>query len=130
MKLVTRRFLFTVNYVGTVIGDRLETHETSPKHGENIRKWITIDKMHKELISKEKEVWSEVLKIINIVIINLAKHTIAFRGSNSNLYERKRFFWNLLKSWVRSTPSFIHVLGEFDRLTFMIISKEQTFKTN
>ncbi|GBP47770.1 Zinc finger MYM-type protein 5 [Eumeta japonica] len=46
------------------IGRGLETHETSPKHVENVRKWkecevrlnkaLTIDKKHRELINKEK----------------------------------------------------------------------------
>lgn len=80
------------------IGRGLETHETSPKYVENVRKWkecevrlnksLTIDNKHRELINKEKEHWREVLKRVVNVITYLAEHNIAFRGSNSKLYER------------------------------------------
>lgn len=81
----------------THLGRALGNHETSPIHGQNVKKWVdceirlaealTIDEKHRNLIQKEKEHWREVLKRIVSGIKYLAEHNIAFRGSNCKLYE-------------------------------------------
>ncbi|XP_065653026.1 uncharacterized protein LOC136080337 [Hydra vulgaris] len=53
-----------------------------------LNKPLTIDTKHREMINKERKHWREVLKRIFNVIKYLAEHNIAFRGSNSKIYER------------------------------------------
>nr|XP_022921170.1 uncharacterized protein LOC111429479 [Onthophagus taurus] len=79
------------------LGRALDNHEISAIHDQNVGKWTdceirlgeasTIDKQHIKLINKEKEHWREVLNSIVSGIKYLAQHNIAFRGSNSKLYE-------------------------------------------
>lgn len=79
------------------LSTRLQSHEQSVEHAESVQKWIecelrlkkemTIDEKHKNLIEKEREHWRLVLKRIIQVIKFLAAHNIAFRGSSSKLYQ-------------------------------------------
>jgi hypothetical protein len=79
------------------IGSRLKEHETSADHVLNMITWYklhsrlrknqTIDKISQRQLEKEKNHWRNVLfKIVGIVKF-LAKHNLAFRGSNNKLYD-------------------------------------------
>ncbi len=77
---------------------RLREHETSPDHVLNMTNWYelrnrlqkdqTIDKSAQRQLKKEKDHWRKVLFRILAIVKFLAKHNLlAFRGSNSKLYE-------------------------------------------
>lgn len=79
------------------IGERLREHETGMEHVKSMTTWYelrqrlqknqTIDKMNQRLIEKEKDHWKNVLKRIISIVKFLAKHSLAFRGSNERLYQ-------------------------------------------
>jgi hypothetical protein len=64
----------------------------------------TIDKTTQRLIEKEKDHWKNVLKRIVSIVKFLAKHSLAFRGSNERLYQNSN--GNFL--------GLIEMLAEFD----------------
>lgn len=75
----------------------LKEHETSREHVPNMATWYdlrlrfqknqTIDKVAQQELEKERERWRKVLLKILLIVKFLAEHNIAFRGSNSRLYE-------------------------------------------
>ncbi len=79
------------------LSSRLREHETSPNHVSNMTNWYelcnrlqkdqTIDKAAQRQLEKEKDHWRKVLLRILVIVKFLAKHNLAFRGSNSKLYE-------------------------------------------
>ena len=79
------------------LGHRLKEHETSREHVTNMTTWYdlrlmleknqTIDKVAQRELEKEKEHWRKVLLRILLIVKFLAEHNIAFRGSNSKLYQ-------------------------------------------
>uniref|UniRef100_A0ACD5XR13 Uncharacterized protein n=1 Tax=Avena sativa TaxID=4498 RepID=A0ACD5XR13_AVESA len=81
----------------THIINRLKEHETSADHVLNMTNWYelrsrlekhqTIDKAVQRQLEKEKDHWRKVLFRIVCIVKFLAKHNLAFRGSNSKLYE-------------------------------------------
>lgn len=96
------------------IGIRLKEHETSMDHVKNMTTWYelrlrfqtnqTIDKTTQRLIDKEKDHWKKVLQRIISIVKFLAKHNLAFRGSNGKLYQKSN--GNFL--------GLIEMLAEFD----------------
>jgi len=80
----------------THLGNRLKEHEASADHVLNMTTWYelrsrfqkdqTIDKSTQRQLEKEKDHWSKVLFRIVAIVKFLAKHNLAFRGSNSKLY--------------------------------------------
>ena len=52
-----------------------------------LQKDQTIDKAAQRQLEKEKDHWRKVLLRILVIVKFLAKHNLAFRGSNSKLYE-------------------------------------------
>ena len=81
----------------THLGHRLKEHETSREHVTNMTAWYdlrlifqnnqTIDNVAQRELQKEREHWRKVLQRIILIVKYLAEHNIAFRGSNSRLYE-------------------------------------------
>jgi hypothetical protein len=79
------------------LGTRLKEHETSPDHILSMTTWYelrnrlekdeTIDKTAQRQFEKEKDHWRKVLFRIVCIVKFLAKHNLAFRGSNSKLYD-------------------------------------------
>jgi hypothetical protein len=79
------------------LSSRLKEHETSVDHILNITTWYelrnrlqndqTIDKAAQRHLEKEKEHWRKVLFRIVCIVKFLAKHNLAFCGTNSKLYE-------------------------------------------
>nr|TKV99393.1 hypothetical protein SEVIR_8G040400v2 [Setaria viridis] len=59
----------------------LKEHETSADHVVNMTAW------YEPRIEKEKDYWRKVLFKIVAIVKFLAKHNLAFRGSNSKLYD-------------------------------------------
>jgi hypothetical protein len=47
----------------------------------------TIDKVSQRELKKEKDHWRKVLLRIILIVKFLAKHNLAFRGTNSKLYQ-------------------------------------------
>jgi hypothetical protein len=96
------------------VGERLKEHELGMEHINNMTTWYelrkrmqpfqTIDKTTQRLIEKEKEHWKGVLKRILSIVKFLAKHNLAFRGSNERLYQNSN--GNFL--------GLIEMLAEFD----------------
>ncbi|CAJ2662601.1 unnamed protein product [Trifolium pratense] len=96
------------------VGERLREHETGMEHVNNMTTWYelrkrmqnfqTIDKTTQRLIDKEKEHRKNVLKRILSIVKFLAKHNLAFRGSNERLYQNSN--GNFL--------GLIEMLAEFD----------------
>jgi hypothetical protein len=78
-------------------GTRLKEHETSAEHVSNMASWYelrlrlqndqTIDSVAQREIQKEREHWRKVLYRIILIVKFLASHNLAFRGSNSKLYQ-------------------------------------------
>ncbi|XP_058775520.1 uncharacterized protein LOC131649779 [Vicia villosa] len=96
------------------VGERLREHEKGMEHVKNMTTWYelrprlqnfqTIDKTSQRLINKEKDHWKSVLKRIISIVKFLAKHNLAFRGSNERLYQKSN--GNFL--------GLIEMLAEFD----------------
>ncbi|KAI3706499.1 hypothetical protein L6452_24285 [Arctium lappa] len=96
------------------LSTRLKEHETSIDHVMNMKTWYdfrlrlqknqTIDKVAQNQIEKEKSHWKKVLVRIVAIVKFLAKHNLAFRGTNLRLYEKSN--GNFL--------GLIEMLAEFD----------------
>uniref|UniRef100_A0ACD5Z457 Uncharacterized protein n=1 Tax=Avena sativa TaxID=4498 RepID=A0ACD5Z457_AVESA len=81
----------------THINNRLKNYETSVDHVLNMTNWYelrsrlekhqTIVKAAQRQLEKEKDHWRKVLFRIVCIVKFLVKHNLAFRGSNSKLYE-------------------------------------------
>ena len=81
----------------THLDTRLKEHETSADHVLNMTTWYelrsrlqknqTIDKAAQRQLEKEKDHWRKVLFRIICIVRYLAKHNLAFRGTNSKLYD-------------------------------------------
>jgi hypothetical protein len=79
------------------VNTRLKDHETSADHMTNMAAWydmrlrfdknLIIDKVALRELEKEKDHWRKVLFRIILIIKFLAKHNLAFRGTNSKLYQ-------------------------------------------
>ena len=82
--------------IGHIFMEDLE-HETSSDHVLNMTTWYDlrnnlekgrgIDKAAQRQLEKEKEHWRKVLFRIVAIVKFLAKHSLAFRGHNSKLYD-------------------------------------------
>uniref|UniRef100_A0ACD6ALL4 Uncharacterized protein n=1 Tax=Avena sativa TaxID=4498 RepID=A0ACD6ALL4_AVESA len=76
---------------------RLKEHEIGAEHVRNMATWYdlrlrlqkneTIDNVARQQLEKEKDHWRKVLLRILLIVKFLAKHNLAFRGTNSKLYE-------------------------------------------
>ncbi|XP_073362240.1 uncharacterized protein [Aegilops tauschii subsp. strangulata] len=76
---------------------RLKEHENGREHVTNMSSWYdlrlrleknqTIDKVAQQELEKEREHWRKVLLRILLIVKFLAEHNIAFRGSNSKVYQ-------------------------------------------
>ena len=79
------------------LGEKLKQHESSIEHLTNLRSCIelqirlktnqTIDTELQELIKKDRLHWKNVIIRIIAVVKCLAKHNLAFRGTNEKIYE-------------------------------------------
>ncbi|XP_042753619.2 uncharacterized protein LOC111912529 [Lactuca sativa] len=79
------------------LNTRIKEHETSMEHVKNINTWYdlrlrlqknkTIDNAAQKQLEKEKVHWRQVLLRIISIVKFLAKHNLAFRGTNEKLYE-------------------------------------------
>ncbi|PWA54786.1 zinc finger MYM-type protein 1 [Artemisia annua] len=80
----------------THVGTRLKEHEVGFEHLTNMATWFdmrrrlekneTIDKVAHEQFEKERDHWMKVLLRIISVVKFLAKHNLAFRGTNEKLH--------------------------------------------
>ncbi|KAI3744343.1 hypothetical protein L1987_57422 [Smallanthus sonchifolius] len=80
------------------VSDRLKEHEVSFDHLKNVNQWFemrqrldcneTIDKLAYEQYKKETDYWKQVIFRIIALVKFLAKHGLAFRGSNEKLYQK------------------------------------------
>ena len=80
------------------LGHRLKEHEVSLEHVNNMAKWFemrrrlkkneTIDKVEQKQFEKERDHWKNVIFRIISIVKFLAKHNLAFRGSNERLYQK------------------------------------------
>ncbi|KAM3702383.1 hypothetical protein ACJW31_04G022100 [Castanea mollissima] len=96
------------------ISSILKNHETTNEHITNMNNWIdlelrllknkTIDRNVQEQIKKEKDHWKKVLLRIIVVVKNLGKNNLAFRGKNEKIYQENN--GNFL--------SIIEMIAEFD----------------
>lgn len=81
----------------THLSIRLREHEIGAEHVQNMVTWYdlrlrlqkneTIDNIARQQLEKEKDHWQKVLLRILLIVKFLAKHNLAFRGTNSKLYE-------------------------------------------
>ncbi|KAK2654169.1 hypothetical protein Ddye_014025 [Dipteronia dyeriana] len=72
----------------------------------------TIDKDIQEKINNERERWKKVLIMIIVVVKNLAKNNLAFRGKNEKIYEENNGnFLSLIKMIAEFDPT----MQEHDR---------------
>ena len=79
------------------LGEKLKQHKSSIEHLTNLRSCIelqirlktnqTIDTELQELIKKYTLHWKNVIIRIIAVVKCLAKHNLAFRGTNEKIYE-------------------------------------------
>ena len=79
------------------LGIRIKEHKTSPEHMLNMATWYelrlrlqnnqTIDKIAQQELQKEREHWRKVLFRIILIVKFLAAHNLAFRGTNTKLYQ-------------------------------------------
>jgi hypothetical protein len=79
------------------LANRFKEHETSAGHVLSMTTWYelrnrlqknqTIDKDAQRQLEKEKDHWRKVLFRLVCIVNFLAKHNLAFRGTNSKLYE-------------------------------------------
>ncbi|GKC60163.1 zinc finger MYM-type protein 1-like protein [Tanacetum coccineum] len=79
------------------LGTRLKEHEVSFEHINNMAKWFdmrrrlkkneTIDKVEQKQFEKERDHWKNVIFRIICIVKFLAKHNLAFRGSNERLHQ-------------------------------------------
>jgi hypothetical protein len=79
------------------LDSRLKEYEVSADHILNITTWYelrsrlqkdqTIDKISQRQLEKENNYWRKVLFRIVGIVKFFAKHNLAFRGSNSKLYD-------------------------------------------
>lgn len=77
---------------------RVKEHEGTLDHLINMNKWSemhkrlnlneTIDKVQHEQFQKESEYWKQVILRIIALVKYLAKHNLAFRGSEEKLYKK------------------------------------------
>ena len=80
------------------LGHRLKEHEVSFEYVNNMAKWFemrrrlkkneTIDKVEQKQFQKERDHWKNVIFRIICIVKFLAKHNLAFRGSNERLYQK------------------------------------------
>ncbi|KAK9078008.1 hypothetical protein SSX86_002065 [Deinandra increscens subsp. villosa] len=78
--------------------NRLKEHEVSLDHLTNMTNWFdmrkrlklneTIEKYEYEQFKKERDYWKQVILRIIALVKYLAKHNLAFRGSNEKLYKK------------------------------------------
>jgi hypothetical protein len=93
---------------------KLKSHETTNEHITNMNDWVdlemrllknkTIDKNVQEQVNREKDYWKKVLLRIIVVVKNLSKNNLAFRGQNEKIYQENN--GNFL--------SLIEMIAEFD----------------
>jgi hypothetical protein len=91
---------------------KLKSHETTNEYITNINDWVdlemrllknkTIDKNVQEQVNREKDHWKKVLLIV--VVKNLGKNNLAFRGQNEKIYQENN----------RNFLSLIEMIAEFD----------------
>ena len=96
------------------ISSKTRNHETTREHITNMNTWLdlktrlsknkTIDKNIQEQINKEKDHRKKVLLRIIVVVKNLGKNNLAFRGKNEKIYEEN----------IGNFLSLIEMIVEFD----------------
>ncbi|GJS48276.1 zinc finger MYM-type protein 1-like protein [Tanacetum coccineum] len=79
------------------LGTRLKEHEVSFEHINNMATWFemrrrlkkneTIDKVEQKQFEKEIDHWKNVIFRVICIVKFLAKHNLAFRGSNERLHQ-------------------------------------------
>jgi hypothetical protein len=83
------------------VSQRVKEHEISLDHLTNRNMWFdmrkrlnlkeTIDKVQYEQFKKERDYWKQVIFRLIALVKYLAKHNLAFRGSNEKLYQKGNF---------------------------------------
>jgi hypothetical protein len=104
------------------LGTRLKEHKTSADHVSNMttRRYElcsrlqidqTIDKPAQRQLEKETEHWRKVLFRIVCIVKYLAKHNLAFHGSNNNLYDdSNEKLLGLIDCWLNLIQLFKSIL--------------------